>query len=99
VVSARQGRPRGRRQRAAPASSAPEAITAALQATWSRNLDNLGFLRRQVSRQGEVFGRYFWNDDRTRVQAWVQEGERGLQLFVEWRGWPIAADKKATARR
>jgi hypothetical protein len=86
-------------QRASPGTT-QLAINAALQAVWRKNLDPFGFVRRQVGRQGEVFGRYFWHDDRTRVQSWVQEGARGPQLFVEWRDWPLPGTKKIrTARR
>jgi hypothetical protein len=68
-------------------------ISKALQQVWQGDLDRLGFVRRQDGRRGQVFGRYGWHDDRTRVQSWVQDDAGGLRQFTEWRTWPVA-DKR-----
>jgi hypothetical protein len=84
--------------RARPGMAARE-VTGALQQAWARDLDRLGFVRRQEGKKGTVLGAYFWHDDRTRVQTFVQDTEKGPRVFTEWRPWPVAAKKPATARR
>src|SRR5262249_53574852 len=64
--------------------------TAALQEAWSRDVDQLGWLRRQDVTESGAVQAYGWHDDRTRVRAFVQDSEQGLRLLTEWRGWPVA---------
>jgi hypothetical protein len=78
--------------RTRPASD-DRGIAAALSGAWGRNLDELGFIRRQEGARGDVAGSYFWHDDVTRVQAFVQTADDGARLMTEWRAWPLAGVK------
>lgn len=66
-----------------------------LQKAWGRDIDRLGYLRRQDGPQGLVSQAYSYHDDRTRVRLFAQETEAGLRLFTEWREWPIPAQSVA----
>jgi hypothetical protein len=79
--------------KAVPGPTAADA-TAALQKAWTDSLNNVGFVRRQIGRQGAVLERYFWHDDRTRVQALVQSTPDGPRVFSEWRRWPVPVETK-----
>jgi hypothetical protein len=66
-----------------------------LQQAWARDLDRLGCVRRRDDRRGQVLEAYGWHDDSTRVRTFVQDTEKGPQLFTEWRTWPVEAPKVA----
>src|SRR5262249_14778717 len=65
-------------------------FSAALQEVWSRDIDRLGWLRRQESAESSAGQGYGWNDDRTRVRTFVQDSDQGPRLLTEWREWPVA---------
>jgi hypothetical protein len=66
-----------------------------LQQAWSQDLDRLGYLRRRDGRFGQVLEAYGWHDDATRVRTFVQDTEKGPQMFTEWRSWPVEVKKVA----
>jgi hypothetical protein len=61
--------------------------SAALQEAWSRDIDHLGWLRRQEIAEGGAVQAYAWNDDRNRIRTFVQDSEQGPRLLTEWREW------------
>jgi hypothetical protein len=65
-------------------------FSAALQEAWSRDIDRLGWLRRQELAESSAAQGYGWNDDRTRVRTFVQDSDQGPRLLTEWREWPVA---------
>lgn len=73
--------------RVKPVSEEPEAVNAALMRVWARDLDGLGYLRRQESRRADRLGGMYWHDDVTRVYAFVQNTPEGLRLITEWQDW------------
>ncbi len=81
----------------APAPSEAGA-SAALQEAWQAGMHELGFVRRQVEKQGPVLERYFWHDEEVRVQSLVQATPEGPRLFTEWRTWPVPAEKRIAGR-
>jgi hypothetical protein len=90
------------RQRTAPLSL-KEDFTSDLQRFWSANTDRLGVVRRidwalhSDTRDPTIRG-YSWNDDRTRVHAFVEQTKEGWRLFTEWRDWPIAPSKEVAKK-
>jgi hypothetical protein len=76
------------RHKAKPGAD-PAQLTVAMQQAWARDIDRLGFLRRQEGRVGQLFGAYYWHDDRTRVRLFAQDSEEGPRLLTEWREWPL----------
>jgi hypothetical protein len=72
--------------RARPGSD-ESAAAAAISQVWGRNLDSLGFVRRQEGERGTIAGSYFWHDDRTRINTFVQTSEQGARLMTEWLPW------------
>lgn len=81
-----------------PAAVPADGVTAALQEAWSRNFDQLGYVRRTDGQRGQVHGAYGWHDDVTRVRIFAQDMEGGTRLCTEVRGWPVA-EQPATARK
>jgi hypothetical protein len=69
----------------APVSRDPANMAAALQQAWSQDLDHLGYVRRRDGRHRLTLRAYGWHDDRTRVRLFIQDTEKGPQLFSEWR--------------
>jgi hypothetical protein len=65
----------------------------ALRQAWAADMDRLGYVRRQEGRQALTLGAYGWHDDRTRVRIFVSETEKGVQMFTEWREWPVVAGR------
>jgi hypothetical protein len=72
--------------RARPSSDERE-VPALLSQVWGRNLDSLGFVRRQEGERGPIAGSYYWHDDRTRVHSFVQSSDQGPRLMTEWLAW------------
>jgi hypothetical protein len=66
-----------------------------LQEAWARDIDRLGCVRRRDGRRGQVLEAYGWHDDAIRVRTFIQDTEKGPQLFTEWRSWPVEAPKVA----
>jgi hypothetical protein len=80
--------------RARPTGKEKDAPTE-LGQVWGRDIDNLGFLRRQEGERGQVVGSYFWHDDRSRVESFVQNTDQGPRLMTDWRRWPWVEGKPA----
>jgi hypothetical protein len=76
----------------------PAEVGTALQEAWSRDLDRLGYVRRQDGPHGQVLQAYGWHDDRTRVHIFAQETEEGPRLFTEWREWPVPSQAVAAKK-
>jgi hypothetical protein len=74
-------------------------IVAALSQAWGRNVAGLGAIRRHEGERGHVLGSYFWHDDRTRVETFVQNDDQGARLMTEWRAWGPAAIATAAAMK
>jgi hypothetical protein len=83
----------------APPPGGENPVAAALGRAWARNLDELGFTRRQEGRRGRVAGSYYWHDDVTRVEAFVQTSDEGAQVVTEWRSWPLLGDGTAAGAK
>ncbi|HZY85912.1 MAG TPA: hypothetical protein VFE78_13840 [Gemmataceae bacterium] len=66
-----------------------------LQQAWARDIDHLGCVCRRDGKFGQVLEAYGWHDDATRVRTFVQDTEKGPQMFTEWRAWPVEARKVA----
>jgi hypothetical protein len=81
-----------------PASGAEKDVPVTLSQVWGQDIDNLGFIRRQEGERGQVAGAYFWHDDRSRVQTFVQNTDQGTRLMTEWRRWPWAESKQMVKR-
>ena len=73
-------------------------VPAVVGQVWGRDIDNLGFIRRQEGERGQIAGSYFWHDDRTRVETSVQNTDQGARLMTDWRVWPLV-DGKPVAKR
>jgi hypothetical protein len=71
-------------------------LATALQQAWARDLDALGAVSRQDGRHRSVLGSYFWHDDRTRVQTFVQQEDQTGRVLTEWREWPVPTDQLAS---
>jgi hypothetical protein len=64
---------------------APQAAQALMEA-WSRNLQSLGWPRRQDQSRTDQLQSLGWNDDRTRVRIFWQEDESGaIRIYTEWK--------------
>jgi hypothetical protein len=74
-----------------------EDVTAALGKAWGQDAAGLGALRRQEGERGRVLGSYFWHDDLTRVEAFVQNDDQGPRLMMEWRNWTQGQTATASA--
>jgi hypothetical protein len=74
-------------------------IVAALSQAWGRDVAGLGAIRRHEGERGHVLGSYFWHDDRTRVETFVQNDDQGARLMTEWRSWGPAATATAAAMK
>jgi hypothetical protein len=72
--------------RARPGNKEKEALRALNQA-WGSAIDELGFICRQEGERGSVQASYYWHDDRTRVETFVQTTEQGPRLMTEFRAW------------
>ncbi len=61
----------------------------AVSDAWGRDLPVLGWPRRQDLTATEALQGLGWNDERTRVRIFWQEGDRGsCHLFTEWKDLP-----------
>jgi hypothetical protein len=65
-------------------------IATALSQAWGRDVAGLGYIRRQEGAHGHVRLSYFWHDERTRVETFVQEDDQGARLMTDWRSLPLA---------
>jgi hypothetical protein len=76
-----------------------EDVATALSQAWGLDVAGLGAVRRQEGERGRVLGSFFWHDDRTRVEAFVQIDDQGARVITEWRPWtPGLAAETASAR-
>jgi hypothetical protein len=72
-------------------------IVAALSQAWGHDVAGLGTIRRQEGERGRILGSYFWHDDQTRVEAFVQSDDQGARLMTEWRTWTPARAAETAA--
>ncbi len=74
-------------------------VAAALSQAWGHDVAALGMVRRQEGEHGRVLGSYFWHDDRTRVETFVQNDDQGVRLMTEWKPWTRGETATASATR
>jgi hypothetical protein len=74
-------------------------VAAALGQAWGHDVAGLGMVRREEGEHGRVLGSYFWHDDRTRVETFVQNDDQGTRLMTEWRPWTRSETATAGASK
>ncbi len=72
---------------AASGPRSPQQLGQLVKEAWGRDLNSLGWPRRQEITDDQLQG-LGWNDDRTRLRIFWQESDHGPpRLFTEWKEW------------
>ena len=72
-------------------------VAPALRKVWGSNIDELGEIRREGGQHGQISGSYYWHDDCTRVETFVQTTDQGARLMTDIRAWSAKDGKPAAA--